>query len=233
MKKNKAYIISSTKLSGDEQMALDLNLLNKTILNEEILYTLRFYFWDGYWLSIGYHQKKIPSEWLKLSEAGQIKIVRRPSGGGAVLHSGGITYALTSKKKLYKEFNYEVINNWLIESFSKLDINLQKGKIQKSTIKENCFSSSFTCDLIDDKGNKRIGSAQYWKKGSFLQHGEIQLNPPKDLWLSLFKDTPPNALELKINSNQLIDHLRDNFLKSFNHKETNTIFCSYDQLLKE
>ena len=54
MKKNKAYIISSTKLSGDEQMALDLNLLNKTILNEEILYTLRFYFWDGYWLSIGY-----------------------------------------------------------------------------------------------------------------------------------------------------------------------------------
>ena len=52
-------------------------------------------------ITLGYHQKAIPSHWEKLLEDGVIKIVRRPSGGGAVLHSGGITYALTFKKSSY------------------------------------------------------------------------------------------------------------------------------------
>ena len=36
---------------------------------------------------------------------------------GAVLHSGGITYALTFKKTYYKVLSYEMVNNWLIKSF--------------------------------------------------------------------------------------------------------------------
>jgi len=76
-------------------MALDLNSLDQTISNPEIIFTLRFYYWTGDWLSIGYHQKEIPPDWEKLLFNKEINIVRRPSGGGAVLHSGGITYALT------------------------------------------------------------------------------------------------------------------------------------------
>ena len=119
---NQALIISTLKLSGLEQMALDLHFLEETISKVEILFTLRFYYWAGDWISLGYHQKVIPPHWEKLKEEGDIKIVRRPSGGGAVLHSGGITYALTFKKSSYNSFSYELVNKWLIESFDKLGL---------------------------------------------------------------------------------------------------------------
>ena len=161
-------------------MALDLHFLEKTISKVEILFTLRFYHWEGNWISLGYHQKTIPPHWEKLLEDGVIKIVRRPSGGGAVLHSGGITYALTFKKSSYNSFSYDLVNNWLIKSFDELGLRLERGHLKKSLIKENCFGTSYVSDLVDQYGFKRIGSAQYRKKGAFLQHGEIQLNPPRD-----------------------------------------------------
>ena len=133
--KNKAFIVSTLSLPGDQQMALDLHLLDQTILKPEISLTLRFYFWKGDWLSIGYHQKKIPSNWKKLIKDGEIKIVRRPSGGGAVLHSGGITYALTYKRKSYKSLSYEMVNNWLIKSFSEIGLILKSGHLKKNNNK--------------------------------------------------------------------------------------------------
>ena len=124
---NQALIFSTNNLTGFDQMAFDINSLDQTISNPEIIFTLRFYYWAGDWLSIGYHQKEIPRHWEILLSNGEINIVRRPSGGGAVLHSGGITYALTFKKNYYKILSYEMVNNWLIKSFRKLGLNLQNG----------------------------------------------------------------------------------------------------------
>tara|TARA_Y100001970_G_scaffold200773_1_gene244289 strand:- start:59293 stop:59973 length:681 start_codon:yes stop_codon:yes gene_type:complete len=213
--KNKALIISTVKASGEKHMDLDLQFLNKTILDKEILLTLRFYIWEDYWLSIGYHQKNLPAHWIDLEKEELIKIVRRPSGGGAVLHSGGITYALTFKKPLYKKLSYEKINNWLIKSFSEIGLELKPGETKRSIILENCFSSSFSSDLIDKNGYKRIGSAQYWKQGSFLQHGEIQLNPPSDLWTKIFKQSAPPKIKLNLTHSELITFLKNSFLKLY------------------
>ncbi len=208
---NQALIFSTNNLPGFDQMALDLNTLDQTILNPEIILTLRFYYWTGDWLSIGYHQKEIPTHWKELLTNGEIKMVRRPSGGGAVLHSGGITYALTFKKAYYKILSYEMVNNWLIKSFRELGLNLQSGNLRKSTIKANCFGTSLISDLVDQNGVKRIGSAQYRKKGAFLQHGEIQTNPPKDLWLKLFKEKAPPKVNLDLTNDEIIQHLRNSF----------------------
>ena len=71
---NQGLIISTLKLSGVKQMCLDLHFLEKTISKDEILFTLRFYHWEGDWVSLGYHQKVIPSHWEKLLEDGVIKI---------------------------------------------------------------------------------------------------------------------------------------------------------------
>ena len=212
--KNQGLIISTLKLSGVKQMSLDLHFLEKTISKDEILFTLRFYHWEGDWVSLGYHQKVIPSHWEKLLEDGVIKIVRRPSGGGAVLHSGGITYALTFKKSSYKSFSYELVNNWLIESFNKLGLSLERGHLRKSLIKENCFGTSYVSDLVDQYGFKRIGSAQYRKKGAFLQHGEIQLNPPRELWIKLFGEEPPKKVDLSLTNEEIINYLMTSFLKT-------------------
>ena len=208
---NQALIFSTTNLPGFDQMALDLNSLDQTISNSEIILTLRFYYWAGDWLSIGYHQKEIPTHWEKLLSNGEINIVRRPSGGGAVLHSGGITYALTFKKNYYKILSYEMVNNWLIKSFRELGLNLQYGNLQKSTITSNCFGTSLISDLVDQDGFKRIGSAQYRKKGAFLQHGEIQTNPSQDLWFKLFREEAPPKVNLNLTNDEIIQHLSNSF----------------------
>jgi lipoate-protein ligase A len=195
-------------------MSLDLNSLDQTISNPEIILTLRFYYWTGDWLSIGYHQKEIPPHWEKLLSNGDINIVRRPSGGGAVLHSGGITYALTFKKNYYKVLSYKMVNNWLIKSFRELGINLQYGKLQNSPISPHCFGTSLISDLVDQDGYKRIGSAQYRKKGAFLQHGEIQTNPSKDLWFKLFREEAPPKINLDLTNDEIVQHLRNSFLNN-------------------
>jgi len=211
---NQALIFSTNNLPGFDQMALDLNSLDQTISNPEIILTLRFYYWTGDWLSIGFHQKEIPLHWKNLLSNGEINIVRRPSGGGAVLHSGGITYALTFKKNYYKVFSYEMVNNWLIKSFRELGLNLRYGNSQKSSIKTNCFGTSLISDLVDQHGFKRIGSAQFRKKGAFLQHGEIQTNPSRDLWLKLFKEEAPPKINLKLTNDEIVKHLRNSFMEN-------------------
>ena len=219
----KGLILSTLLLPGDNQMELDLHCLKQTISNPEISFTLRFYYWEDYWLSIGYHQKVIPPHWEKLVAEGEIKIVKRPSGGGAVLHSGGITYALTFKKKSYKSFNYAYVNNWLIKSFKKLGLILKSGHLKKSIIKENCFGTSYISDLVDENGYKRIGSAQYRKNDSILQHGEIQINPPQDLWLKLFREEPPPQINLNLSNNEIIKHLKISFLEDKSNLEIKNI----------
>ena len=211
-------------------MGIDLKFLDRTIFEKDIFLTLRFYIWEDYWLSVGYHQKNLPSHWIELSKKGIIKIVKRPSGGGAVLHSGGITYAITYKKPFYKKFSYQKINNWLIESFLELGIELKSGSIKRSMIVENCFSSSFSSDLIDNKGYKRVGSAQYWKKGSFLQHGEIQLNPPFDLWIKVFGQEPPKPLNLELSKKKIIQQLRISFLDEYSDSSIENIFLKPNEI---
>ena len=214
IKENQALIFSTNNLPGFDQMALDLNSLDQTISNPEIILTLRFYYWTGDWLSIGYHQKEIPPHWEKLILNKEINIVRRPSGGGAVLHSGGITYALTFKKTYYKILSYEMVNNWLIKSFGELGLKLQNGNLRKSPIKTNCFGTSLISDLVDQDGFKRIGSAQYRKKSAFLQHGEIQTNPSKDLWFKLFREEAPPKINIDLTNDEIIKHLRNSFLEN-------------------
>ena len=220
---NQALIFSTNNLPGFDQMALDLNSLDQTISNPEIILTLRFYYWTGDWLSIGYHQKEIPLHWKKLLSSGKIQIVRRPSGGGAVLHSGGITYAITFKKTYYKILSYEMVNSWLIKSFRELGLNLQNGHLRKSRIQTNCFGTSLISDLVDQNGFKRIGSAQYRKKGAFLQHGEIQTNPSKDLWFKLFKEEAPPKINLGKTNDEIVKHLRTSFLKNKSNLKFKTI----------
>ena len=61
-----------------------------------------------------------------------------------------------------------MVNNWLIKSFGELGLNLQYGNLRKSSIKTTCFGTSLISDLVDQDGFKRIGSAQFRKKGAFL-----------------------------------------------------------------
>ena len=107
-----------------------------------------------------------------------------------------------------------MLNNWLIKSLRELGLNLKNGNLRKSCIKTNCFGTSLISDLVDQDGFKRIGSAQFRKKGAFLQHGEIQTNPSKELWFKLFKEEAPPKLNLDLTNDEIVQHLTNSFLKN-------------------
>ena len=216
--KGKGLFIKSLQLEGDEQMAIDLMLLEKIISDSNFSMAMRFYTWFGNWLSIGKNQKDIPKRWLELHHLRKLKIVRRPSGGNAVLHSGGLTYSLVwdSPPKKKKE-SYLLASKWLVDGFKQLGINLNSGTESSLYNDKNCFATSTAADLIDEKGQKRVGSAQYWKNGHLLQHGEILISPPKDLWLEVFNTCPPKPLGLSISQGQIINLLKKSLISNWSN----------------
>ena len=60
---------------------------------------------------------------------------------------------------------------------------------------------------MDSQGVKRIGSAQRWSKGHLLQHGEILLNPPMQLWMNVFGEPAPEPASERVAGADLEEHL--------------------------
>ena len=208
--------LNPLKLIGPEQMAIDLFLLEKSFTEKNFHMALRFYTWDGDWLSIGKNQKGLPSTWLKLLKNKTLNIVRRPSGGKAVLHSKGLTYALIWKyPPKNKKESYLKTTQWLKDGFKKAGLDLFFGSQSVKPSNSNCFASSTLADLVDKDKNKYIGSAQYWKKGHLLQHGEILLEPSKQLWGKVFNTDPPKIREELKDKDRIILFLKESFIKTW------------------
>ena len=208
--------INPLKLSGPEQMAIDLFLLEKSFADHNFNMAIRFYTWDGDWLSIGKNQREIPEIWLKLLKNKELKIVRRPSGGKAVLHSNGLTYALIWKyPPRNKKESYLKITQWLKDGFKKAGVDLYFGNESVNISNSNCFATSTLADLVDKDKNKHIGSAQYWKKGHLLQHGEILIEPSKELWKKVFNTEPPTIKKELKEKEKIIFLLKKSFVKTW------------------
>lgn len=188
-------LLPNLTLNGAEQMALDALLLEQCWTNGQNQPILRFYGWKRPSLSLGKHQQEIPDLWLSLARTGQLDLLRRPSGGGAVLHAGGLTYALVwPEAPRRKREAYLQVNRWITAGFAQLGVSLHPGDSPAEAGGINCFARSTTADLVDKHGTKRIGSAQFWQHGHLLQHGEIPLIPPAGLWQAVFGADPPQWL---------------------------------------
>jgi lipoate-protein ligase A len=205
--------LNPLELSGPEQMAIDLFLLEKSFSKENFHMAIRFYTWDGDWLSIGKNQKELPLKWLRLIENERLKIVRRPSGGKAVLHSEGLTYALIWKyPPRNKKESYLKTTEWLKDGLKKAGVHLFFGSQTKNVSNTNCFATSTLADLVDKDKNKYIGNAQYWKKGHLLQHGEILVEPSKELWKEVFNTDPPNIKKELKEKDKIINYLKESLI---------------------
>lgn len=207
-------------LSGKEQMAIDQWLLTQHQHHDHPP-TLRFYTWNQPTISLGFSQrKKYPSHWDKLQYQGKpIDIVKRPSGGRGVLHHGDLTYAVISSQfEGSLDEVYRQISQFLILGWQKLGVNLSFGKPQRQYLKSsNCFALSTNADLVDEQGNKFIGSAQL-KKGRFtLQHGSMLLQPQKELFEEVFGTLPPKTvLSIVPPTEMIINTLTDAAQECFN-----------------
>lgn len=188
----------TTRLGGVWQMACDDWLL------EQGLPAFRLYRWCRPTLSLGFHQRRLPHHWLELARSGVIELVRRPSGGGAVLHGFGLTYALIwPAPPAGRAEAYRQACQWLQLAFAELGQPLRFGDAPAALGAANCFASSTAADLVDAAGHKRVGSAQLWRRGQLLQHGEILLNPPPQLWHDLFGGAAPELAPLPLTETAL------------------------------
>jgi lipoate---protein ligase len=186
-------LIPPITASGSQQMAIDRWLLDRHCQGEH-LPTLRFYLWEPIAISLGYHQKAYPSEWEQLRwNHRPIELVKRPTGGRAVLHQGDLTYAIiTSGLSTKRRESYAQICRFLIQGWRSLGVELQYGDAGRGYIQNpNCFGTATAADLVMADGAKFIGSAQLHKDGAILQHGSMRLAQDADLFEQVFGERSP------------------------------------------
>jgi lipoate-protein ligase A len=166
---------------GAWNMAVDEALL-ESVINGESLPILRLYAWQPACLSLG-HAQPFSEVNTSILEAHGWDIVRRPTGGRAILHVDELTYAVIAplsepRVKGGVLESYLRLSKALLEALRILGLKPQadeKYSDQKS-IKQNpvCFEVPSNYE-ITVKGKKLIGSAQARRKESLLQHGALPL----------------------------------------------------------
>ncbi len=151
--------------------------------------TLRFYTWSPSAISLGYHQYQYPEHWQHLTWKGaSVELVRRPTGGRAVLHQGDLTYAVVTSGISGSRIQvYQKICQFLIQGWRSLGVDLRYGLAGRGYIhNSNCFGTATGADLVLADGTKLIGSAQLKRSGAVLQHGSIRLEPDAELFAQVF-----------------------------------------------
>lgn len=185
--------------TGKKNMQIDNDLLEAAIKNRTSEPVFRLYGWSPACVSLGRNQKDefLDKEFLKSKN---IDVVRRLTGGRAILHDMELTYSyicpISSLKNGGSVVNsYKEISQFLIDGFEKLDIKLEFPSAKKPHTKfDYCMSLSTGADLSFE-GKKFIGSAQFRKEGYILQHGSILFDYDKDLIEKLFNEkVDKNAL---------------------------------------
>lgn len=144
--------------------------------------TLRYYTWDPPCLSLGYNQRAVEScdmgEVLKRGYT----MVRRRTGGRAVLHDDELTYSVIADSLLFGGGAvldvYMMISSALADGLKAFGIAADLVPAYSDRGKEKtaaCFDvpSSFE---VAWKGRKIIGSAQFRSGRHFLQHGSILMS---------------------------------------------------------
>lgn len=155
--------------------------------------SLRLYRWAVPTVSLGYNQF-IQNE-VDLTTCGQrgIPLVRRPTGGWALLHDQELTYSLalpTSAGSRSVLQDYRWIGNCLLLALRKLGVvaTMSRGARTRSQGGGVCFISPSRHELAVD-GRKLVGSAQRRFNYAFLQQGSLLMDIDYPTWIALFPQT--------------------------------------------
>ena len=148
--------------------------------------TIRVYNWKPFAISLGWNQSMDEIDLNKTSVAG-VDVVRRPTGGRAILHANELTYSVVMQAQSKNILNvYEEISHALIAGLQKLGapVSIEKSQphfpsLYRAASATACFSSAGRYEIKCD-GKKLVGSAQRryaTVDGTevVLQHGSILL----------------------------------------------------------
>ena len=169
---------------GDFNMAADVYLARQAAGTGEVI--LRLYTWEIPTLSLGYHQQ-ITAEQLDRCRRQGVPVVRRPTGGRAVLHDRELTYAVAipavhSLLKTGREAILRDVGSVFTVAAERMGLQAEIVRAgghdeHAETLRRgspSCFDSASRWE-VRLQGRKWIGSAQRFLSGAFLQHGSILL----------------------------------------------------------
>ncbi len=202
---------------GKKNMELDLKMLQDAILSKQDFLSLRFYNWSPKCLSLGKNQP-----WEEFYNDLDIDIVRRPTGGRALLHDMELTYCVVCPQKEGQSVieSYKEISDALILGFKKLNIDLEYASHRSANMRY-CMNISCGAD-VSYMGKKLIGSAQFRSQGYILQHGSILYDLDFDLAEKIFRQKIDkdsiitlNEIDGSISQENLIEALRLGFCEKF------------------
>ena len=187
--------------TGYNTAALNMAIDEALIENIDEVPVLRIYGWRPAAVSVGYFQSiRDEVDIEKCSEIG-VDVVRRSTGGGAVLHEFELTYSFITKR--YPQ-NIMESYRWICEAIV-------------TSINRLGFSASFVpLNDIVINGKKVSGSAQTRRKGVLLQHGTLLLNVDVDKMFSI----------LKVPS----EKLRDKIIKDVKQRVTSLAGVTYEDM---
>jgi len=154
-------------------MAVDEALLESA--SRDGVCWLRWYRWSEPTVSLGYFQdEEVPAEFQGLA------VVKRLSGGGAILHDRELTYSIAIPSSHPRSRDpgtlYGAVHDAIIGVLAKEGVHAHKrgvsGQFESDTFL--CFQRGDQNDVVID-GHKILGSAQRRRRGAILQHGSLLL----------------------------------------------------------
>lgn len=235
-------LIKDSYHTGFMNMAIDEAIM---IAHREGLVppTIRFYQWSPPAVSLGYFQDLKKEINVEACQDLGIDIVRRPTGGKAVLHDKELTYSFIIKEShpLVNDSileTYKKISGGIIRGLSYLGIkadlvplreklkstpsgNEAKSKIPHSDIESICFSVPSQYE-VQVKGKKIVGSAQVRKREIVLQHGSLLIELEKDKLFSVF-NFPSAKIREKLKTGFKATSLEEILKKKINFTELSEI----------
>jgi lipoate-protein ligase A len=173
---NVRLLVEDLPATGPRNMAVDEALLESVAAGGPA--TLRLYRWSDATISIGYFQRETP----EIDPGGRfygLPVVRRLSGGGAILHHREVTYSccIPASHPLAAEpaHLYEEIHGRIQATLAEFGARVEpRGESEGSDKPFLCFARGDRRDLVSE-GFKVVGSAQRRRRGAILQHGSILL----------------------------------------------------------
>ncbi|HEY4687792.1 MAG TPA: biotin/lipoate A/B protein ligase family protein [Anaerolineae bacterium] len=173
-------LLDTGALDGAMNMAIDEAIL-RGVAEGSSLPTLRFFDWQPACLSLGQAQPVADVDFEACRALG-VDVVRRPTGGRAILHVDELTYSVTAREDEPR------VRGGIVESYRRLSEGLLAGLLKIGVPVEQverpdshdrdqgpvCFEAPSNYEIVFD-GRKLVGSAQMRKNGTLLQHGSLPL----------------------------------------------------------
>lgn len=180
-------LLHTPPMSGAENMGLDQALLERAAEGREGV--VRVYSWSRPTLSLGRHEVARGRVDRARARAAGVDIVRRPTGGRALLHHREVTYSVTAPVARGESVRgwYATINGWLLEALRDLGVRAEPAvAVGRTPIPgtASCFQRPDRGEIVVG-GRKLVGSALLRERGALLQHGSILLEDDQGMLLDL------------------------------------------------